>query len=145
MSEEEKAWDEFIKGNPELIAGFKDALGLVFTGCSNDVVEEDITEDVTAVWTVTINDVSITDLDAAKLEVITQTLQKQDKEGNLSDQECVGYTLADLLEYAEVGEITTLTVTASDGYAYELTADVALLPTTMLVFEQDGVAYEKSR
>lgn len=109
---------------------------------AEEVIDE--TETADAAWTLTVNDVEIKAEDAA-LEMVTQTLQKQDKEGNLKDQECTGFALKSLLDYAEITDFATVTVTAADGYAYELTSDVALLPTTMIVLEQDGEAYELPR
>ena len=135
------------------------ALGMLFAGCTDDaattddVTTDDVTTDdattddaeATAGWTITVGDVAITDVDAAELEEVTQTLQKQDKEGNLKEQECTGYTLASLLEKAGVADVTTVTVTAADGYAYDLASDVALLETTMIVTVQDGETYETPR
>ena len=130
------------------------ALGLVFAGCSTEeltdqeelvVEEEETEEEAVAEWSVTINDVVLSAADAAELEVVTQTLQKQDKEGNLKEQECTGYALADLLAYAEASDYAAVTVTAADGYAYELDAETAQLATTMLVINQDGEDYETPR
>ena len=95
-------------------------------------------------WTVTIGDYELVST-GISIDTVTQTLQKQDKEGNLKDQECTGYTIASILELAGIEEFTTLTVVAADDYEYELTYDVAMLDTTMLISVQDGEAYELPR
>lgn len=139
-----------------LIFGLIVLLAFMFVGCSNadsasddtaaDEPEQSAVESVAGdgyTWTLSVNGSDITE--AAGLETVTQTLQKQDKEGNLKEQECTGFTLQSLLDCAGASECSTITVAASDGYEYELSADVAALSTTMLVLEQDGEAYELPR
>lgn len=94
-------------------------------------------------WSVKIGDFDVISSQVGNsVEAVTQTLQKVSKDGSSSEQECTGYKVSELLTLAGVDEFTMLTVVAADGYEYEMDAETALLNTTMLVFEQDGEAYD---
>ncbi len=137
-----------------LVMGLVLIMIFAFVGCSNaDKSQEGAsTQSETsseaasnASWTLSVNNTQVTAADAAGFEVVTQTLKKTNKEGGAEDQECTGFTLKTLLDAAGVTDFSKVTVAASDGYEYELTADAALLPTTMLFLEQDGETFELPR
>ncbi len=96
-------------------------------------------------WTIKIGDYSLTKAKAAGLTSVTKTLKKVSKDGSMKDQKCTGYTIASVLTLAGVKEYTKITVTASDGFTYELTKDLAKLDSTLLVMEQDGEVYSIPR
>ena len=115
-----------------------------------DVIEEDTEEDVTddsaEGWSVKVGDFDvIEDMAPDTFETVTQILQMVSKDGSLKDQECTGYKVSEILEMAGITDFETLTVVAADDYEYELTAEVALLDTTMLVTIQDGEEYDIPR
>lgn len=98
-----------------------------------------------AAWKIKIGDAEFAEKDFSALELKTQTLKKKDKEGNIKDHECIGYTLKSILDLAKAADYTKITAVAADGVEYELTADVAALPTTMLTIKQDGEAHKIPR
>ena len=96
-------------------------------------------------WTITVGGTVLSENDLSALELITQTVNKQTKDGSTKKHECVGYTVKSILELAKTAGSVAVTVVSEDGTEYELTADVIGLPTTMLTVEQDGEANELPR
>jgi len=91
-----------------------------------------------AAWKIKIGDAEISQADCATLELVTQTLKKQSKDGSIKDQECEGYALKSVLELAKAADYAKITAVAADGVEYEIAKDVAELPTTMLTITQKG-------
>ena len=113
---------------------------------TEDDTEEAGQEDTAESWLVKVGDLDVVgDTASNTFETVTQTLQKAGKDGSLEEVECTGYKISEILEKAGVSDFETLTVIAADGFEYELTADVALLDTTMLVTVLDGEAYDVPR
>lgn len=98
-----------------------------------------------AAWKVKVGDVELTGKDLSSVELVTQNLKKQSKEGDIKEHECVGYTLKSILDYAKVSDFSKVVAVSSDGSEYELKPDIAVLPTTMLTVKQDGEAYKLPR
>ena len=73
------------------------------------------------------------------IEFITVTVDKMDKEGNLSPAEWSGYRVSEILAANGIAEgFTSLTVTASDGFSIEIDCETANAETTIFGFVQDG-------
>lgn len=126
-------------------AACSNADGAEDTGADSNQPAADAGEDAESsyTWALSVNGNDITE--AAGLETVTQTLQKQNKEGKLKEQGCTGFTVQSLLDSAGIGECTKVIVASSDGTEYELSAEAAALTTTMFILEQDGEVYELPR
>jgi iron uptake system EfeUOB component EfeO/EfeM len=100
-------------------------------------------EDQTVIeWAIKIGEFDVvSSMIGDSVETVTQTLQKAEEDGTVIETECTGYTVTSLLGLAGVEAFETVTVVAADGYTYDLTSEVGMLDTTMIVIEQDGEVY----
>lgn len=73
----------------------------------------------------------------ADLEAQTLTLTRFGRDGKES-VECSGYLLRDVLAAADFSFDDKVTLSAQDGFAATLTAEQAMLDTTLLVMREDG-------
>ncbi len=72
------------------------------------------------------------------IKIVTVSVEKMDKEGNLKPAEWSGYRVSDILAANGIEEgFTKLTVTAADGFAIDIDSETANAETTIFGFVQD--------
>ena len=76
----------------------------------------------------------------AVYEIRTTTVNSAGTESTVT---YTGFALSDVLEAAGVTGYTSVTATAGDGYAVEVSAEVAGAPTTLMAIAKDGVQFSE--
>ncbi len=115
----------------------------VTTAAKTAAAETTAANEAEAVWTITIsgigdNDISFTDVDAAKMSTVEITATKKDV-----DQKWTGITLKEVLDFYGAEGYSKVTVEASDGYSAELDMATVEDEGTIIGFTVDGQALDK--
>ena len=96
-----------------------------------------------AVWTIAVEGAdkdTFTSNDYDKLDEVTIDVVLKKKDGTETNQSWTGVLLSDVLESLGVEDYTSVTLTASDGYAKDYTPDIVDDPLTILGTSVDGEA-----
>lgn len=103
---------------------------------------KEVTADVPA-FSIQVNGVEITDgtlAGCALYEIRTATVNSVGTESAVT---YTGFALSDVLEAAGVTGYTSVTAAADDGYAVEVSAEVAGAPTTLVAIAKDGAPFSE--
>ena len=106
------------------------AIGMVACANTNNAADDTATpteEAVANAFTIAIegaDKTEITQSDLTGLDQVTIEATKTKKDGSSSTDEYTGVLISDVLTWAGVTDYTTITLTASDGYAADITKDM---------------------
>ncbi len=95
-------------------------------------------------FSIQVNGVEITNesmADYAVYEIQTSTVNSA---GTASTATYAGFALSDVLAAAGVTDYESVTATADDGYAVEVSAEVAAAPSTLVAVTKDGAQFSGS-
>lgn len=101
---------------------------------------QEVTADV-PVFSIRVNGVEITHETMAGYPVYEIRTTTVNSVGTESTVTYTGFVLSDVLEAAGVTVYTSVTATADDGYAVEVSAAVAGAPTTLIAIAKDGAPF----
>lgn len=102
------------------------------------------TTPTSADWTVTVTGATktaFTKADYATLKEVTIEATKKKKDGTQTTNKYTGVLISDVLTFLGVTDYTKITLTASDGYAADITKDM-LGDKAILATKKDGAALE---
>lgn len=94
-------------------------------------------------FSIQVNGVEITDGTMAGYAVYEIRTATVNSVGTESTTTYTGFALSDVLAAAGVTDYTSVTATAGDGYAVEVSAEVAGAPTTLVAIEKDGAQFSE--
>ena len=95
-------------------------------------------------FSIQVNGVEITNETLADCPVYEIQATSVNSAGTESTTTYAGFALTDVLAAAGVTEYTSFTATADDGYAVEVSAEVASAPTTLIAISEDGAQFSSS-
>lgn len=76
--------------------------------------------------------------DYAKLDKTNITVERQQADGSTATEDLRGVYLKDVLDYLNVSEYSSITLTSRGGSSIEYTPEIIEDPATILVFEVNG-------
>ncbi|MBT9159082.1 MAG: molybdopterin-dependent oxidoreductase [Dehalococcoidia bacterium] len=124
-------------------------LGSMLAGCPAPQV--DVEDDPVAepVWSIAIEGVEgveeFTDIDAAKLAMITVDVVQRRRDGTETPQSWEGIPLRNVMDHLGVIEFSSIVVIAGDDYTMEYTPDIVNADDSILGLLLDGEALDEKR
>lgn len=76
--------------------------------------------------------------DYAKLDKTNITVERQQTDGSTASEKLRGVYLKDVLDYLDVAEYSSITLTSQNGSSVQYTPEIIEDPATLLVFEVNG-------
>ncbi len=76
--------------------------------------------------------------DYAKLDEANITVEKSQADGSITSEELCGVYLKDVLDYLDVSEYSSITLTSRNGSSIQYLPEIIEDPATLLVFEMNG-------